>query len=93
MVAYTDNQDTSSDNIRVNTVTMYTKNNCEFCEKAKNLLHSSKNYVIHEVQLDKEPQFIDSVKEKLGNTVPQIIINGVHVGGYDNLVEYLEKWN
>lgn len=93
MVAYTNSQETSSISLGVNTVTMYTKDKCEFCEKAKNLLHSYENYVIHEIQLDKEPQFIDSVKEKLGNTVPQIIIDGVHVGGYDNLVEYLKEWN
>ena len=74
-------------------VTMYTKPNCEFCEKAKNLLHSLENCVINEVRLDKEPQFIDDVKERLGNTVPQIIINGLHIGGYDQLVEYVDTWS
>jgi len=78
--------------IRTHVVTMYTKPDCIFCEKAKNLLHSQDNCVINEVRLDKEPQFIADVKERLGNTVPQIIIDGVHIGGYDNLVNYIESW-
>jgi len=74
-------------------VTMYTIDNCEFCEKAKNLLHQKRNYIIHEVNLTKEPQLRRGVKEKLGTTAPQIVIEGTHVGGYQELKEYFEKWD
>jgi glutaredoxin 3 len=73
-------------------VTMYTKDSCEFCERAKNLLHSYPEYVIYEINLNKEPHMKDTVKSTLGTTVPQIVIDGMHVGGYQELQEYLEQW-
>jgi len=76
----------------MHTVTMYTKDNCEFCEMAKNLLHSQSNYVIEEINLNKEPDEIDLVKSTLGNTVPQIVIDGTHIGGYQELQEYFLQW-
>jgi glutaredoxin len=74
-------------------VTMYTKDNCEFCEKAKNLLYSKEQYVITEVNLTDNPSERSTVKENLGNTVPQIIIEGKHIGGYEELQEYFNQWN
>ena len=84
MATYTD---------KVYNVTMYTIDNCEFCEKAKNLLYSMQDYVIHEVNLTQKPSIRSTVKEKLGTTVPQILIDGKHIGGYQELKEYFDKWN
>jgi len=83
MEAYTD---------KVYNVTMYTMANCEFCEMAKNLLYSHKDYVIYEVDLTSKPSVKQNVKEKLGTTVPQIVIDGVHIGGYKELQEYFDRW-
>lgn len=74
----------------VRIVTIYTTPNCEYCEMAKNLLHSRQNYVIYEVDLSKNSKVKEGVKESLGTTVPQIIIDGKHIGGYTELENYMK---
>jgi glutaredoxin 3 len=70
-------------------VTIYTLPNCEFCELAKNLLHSKQNCVIYEIDLSKNSKVREGVKETLGTTVPQIVIDGKHIGGYSELQGYI----
>ncbi len=76
---------------KIYNVTMYTIDNCEFCERAKNLLHYRQNYVIHEVNLTREAHLRDNIREKLGTTAPQIVIEGIHIGGYQELQEYFDR--
>jgi glutaredoxin len=74
-------------------IILYTKDDCIWCEKAKTLLKEQK-FSYHELLLNK-----DYVKEDLQNllgegkkvTVPQIIINGKLIGGYEDLLEYFEQ--
>jgi len=33
------------------------------------------------------------VKDTLGTTVPQIVIDGNHIGGYQELQEHLGQWD
>jgi len=73
-------------------VTLYTMDNCEFCEKAKNLLHSKEQYVINEINITDNLSERSHVKETLGSTVPQIIIEGRHIGGYEELQGYFNQW-
>jgi glutaredoxin len=56
-------------------------------------LHSKQNYVIYEINLEKEPDLRKTVKDTLGTTVPQIVIDGAYIGGYKELQEYISKWN
>ena len=79
-----------STNPPIQVVTMYTLPNCEFCEMAKNLLHSRQNCVIYEIDLSKNSKVREGVKESLGTTVPQIVIDGNHIGGYEELKSYIK---
>lgn len=70
---------------------IYTKTNCPFCVKAKQLL-KEKNIDYREKNI-KDPE----VRQELlviypeAKTVPQIFIDSQHIGGYQELVKYLEK--
>ena len=71
--------------------TVYTAENCIFCSKAKALLLEY-NCEFVNVILD-TPQKKSKFKETTGlKTVPQIYTDtGHHVGGYEELVTYMEK--
>ena len=75
------------------TITVYSKNNCVFCTKAKTLL---KNLGLEYEEKSLEKDFgSDPVKlvEDIGKqvrTMPQIKIDGELVGGYHQLVEFFD---
>jgi len=75
------------------TVIVWTKENCSFCERAKILLD---NYnIAYELRQLGEGWTKEQLLEVVPNarTVPQIIINGDIIGGYDDLSTYLEETN
>jgi glutaredoxin len=59
---------------------------------AKNLLHSKQKYAIYEIDLSENSTMREGVKRSLGATVPQIVIEGVHIGGYRELEDYFNTW-
>jgi glutaredoxin 3 len=67
-------------------VIIYTKTHCPFCIKAKHLL-TEKNTPFKEIQIDVHPEFREEMllKSNGRTTVPQIFINGQHLGGCDDL--------
>lgn len=66
-------------------VVMYSTAWCGFCSRAKRLL-AEKGVAFEEIDLDAEPARRAEMMEKSGQrTVPQIWINGEHVGGCDEL--------
>ena len=73
------------------TITIYSKNNCVYCNKAKTLL---KNLGLEYEEKSLEKDFgSDPSKliEDIGKNVrqmPQIKIDGELVGGYNQMVEY-----
>ncbi len=69
-------------------IEIYISSTCGYCKQAKKLLES-KNVAYDEKVVDASPQVIaEAVKRSGGRrTVPQIFINGQHVGGYDELAE------
>ena len=68
-----------------NEIIVYSTQVCPYCVAAKNLL-KSKNLDFKEIMVDKDPEQRAIMMEKSGRTsVPQIFINGTHVGGYDDL--------
>tara|TARA_Y100000361_G_C10990454_1_gene253877 strand:- start:59 stop:289 length:231 start_codon:yes stop_codon:yes gene_type:complete len=71
--------------------TIYTTMHCDFCTRAKNLLFENNCEYIN-IILD-TPEKKKDFKETTGlRTVPQIYTDtGHHVGGYEELVEYMEK--
>ncbi|KAI9009504.1 glutaredoxin-1 [Gaertneriomyces semiglobifer] len=74
--------------IKENHVMVFSKSYCPYCQKAKRLLDSlNVKYVAWELDTRNDGQAIqDYLKEKTGQrTVPNIFINGTHVGGSDDL--------
>ena len=68
-------------------VTIYTKDYCPYCVRAKSLL-SSKGVQFEEIQIDRQPERRPEMIERANSrtTVPQIFIGDRHVGGCDDLV-------
>ena len=50
-------------------ITLYTKNNCPQCLMTKKFL-AQKNMEYNEINIDNEPQYIDSLKEQGFQSVP-----------------------
>lgn len=67
-------------------VVVYSSGLCPYCYRAKALLNS-KNAPFREVNVDINPSARVEMREKAGgrNSVPQIFIDGEHVGGCDEL--------
>ncbi len=68
------------------TVTIYTKVYCPYCVRAKALL-TQKGVEFEEFKIDEQPELRPQMIALAGGrtTVPQIFINGQHVGGCDDL--------
>jgi len=72
-------------------INVYGKHDCTYCAAAKNLL-DSKNIPYNYFNVG-EDVGIDFVIETFPGvrTVPIVQVNGKHIGGYDELREYLEE--
>lgn len=72
-------------------VEIYTTPYCGYCARAKRLL-GEKGIAYHEVDVMAEPRRRVEMVDRAGGrqTVPQIFIDGAHVGGCDDLYA-LEK--
>ncbi|MCB6183530.1 glutaredoxin 3 [Leeia sp. TBRC 13508] len=67
-------------------ITMYTTAVCPFCINAKRLLASKGVTEIDEVRIDVDPEKRAEMMERTQRrTVPQIYIDDLHVGGFDDL--------
>ncbi|MFG5384291.1 MULTISPECIES: glutaredoxin 3 [unclassified Yoonia] len=71
----------------MSTVEIYTKPTCGFCFMAKRLL-KSKGVSFAEVNISAQPERRAEMIQRAngGSTVPQIFIDGKHVGGCDDLM-------
>ena len=74
-------------------ILIYGKPQCPFCEKAKALCEQRGfNY-------EYKTLGTDYTKEELlenfpgARTVPQIVVNGLKVGGFDGFTKYIEETN
>lgn len=67
-------------------VTLYTSPFCGYCIAAKRLL-SAKGVAFEEIDVTREPKRrAEMIQRALGRrTVPQIFIDGAHVGGFDEI--------
>lgn len=73
-------------------VVIYTKSWCPYCKKAKNLLERKK-LEFTEIEIsDNEELRQEMIQNSDGRTtVPQVFIDGKHIGGYDDLYEYFDS--
>jgi glutaredoxin 3 len=66
-------------------IQMYTTRWCGYCVRAKALL-DDKGLDYEEINLDDDPAFRQTLQELTGGwTVPQIVIDGMPIGGYTEL--------
>jgi thioredoxin reductase (NADPH) len=66
-------------------VVMYTGHGCPFCARARNLLES-KGVAWTEINIQEEPDRKAEMVQRSGRrTIPQIFVDGVHLGGYDDI--------
>lgn len=73
-------------------VEIYTKFGCPYCIRAKRLL-TAKDVAFEEYDITLGgPQRVEMIKRAAGRTtVPQIFIDGRHIGGSDDLVDLDER--
>lgn len=70
----------------MNKVVMYCAEVCPYCVRAEQLLKRKGISAIEKIRVDLQPEMRDIMIEKTGRrTVPQIYINGEHVGGFDDM--------
>jgi glutaredoxin len=70
-------------------IIIYSKNNCSFCNKAKHLVKTlGYEYTEKKMEEFDSPQAMLEDIGKQVRTMPQIKIDGVLVGGYNQLVEF-----
>ena len=74
-------------------VTIYTKDNCSWCVKAKELMNNlGVRYEEKKLGVDYTR---DDLKELLPDTlpltVPQVFVYNKRIGGYEDLVDYIES--
>jgi glutaredoxin 3 len=69
-------------------ITMYTKDYCPYCVKAKNFLKRKGQTQITEIDITHDEHLQKEMMEKSSGrrTVPQIFIGTTHVGGCDDLI-------
>ena len=74
-------------------LTVYSKNNCPFCVKAKHLLET-KGIAYQEVKIDETPEAKEFVVAEGHRTVPQIYKDGKLLveGGYQGLAKQDEDF-
>ena len=67
------------------TVTIYTKNYCPFCKRAKALL-DRKGVDYHEIDVTYDETLQQEMQQRSQRrTVPQVFVGEVHIGGSDDL--------
>lgn len=72
-------------------VEIYSKSNCIFCDKAKSYFSQNDiEFVEHNVEIS---EVFESLMKRNPNarTMPQIFINDQLIGGYTDLIEWLDK--
>ena len=76
------------------TITIYSKPNCVFCDKAKSMVKNL-GFEYEEKMFGKDFNSPEELYEAVGKqvrTMPQIQIDGKLIGGYNQLVEhFMEK--
>ncbi len=67
------------------TVEIYTTQTCPYCIRAKKLFQQ-KGVAYKEIDVSHDPELRNSMTEKAGGrtSVPQIFIDGQHIGGCDD---------
>jgi glutaredoxin 3 len=72
-------------------ISVYTINNCGYCEAAKSLL-KSRGLAFQEINISDDDEARMDLVQKTGHrTMPQIFIDDHFVGGFQELKAYLDN--
>lgn len=78
-------------------IEVYTKDNCTYCNQAKQLLKSKNlEYTEHYIAPSNRAVLLEELTTRLGvapRTVPQIFIDDKSIGGYTELAQWLKDNN
>lgn len=73
------------------TIEIYTKDDCSFCTNAKNLLRiHNKDFVEYKLNEDFTREILLS-KFPEAKTYPVVVVDGFHIGGYDQLQRQINE--
>ncbi|MDH3661648.1 MAG: glutaredoxin 3 [Alphaproteobacteria bacterium] len=66
--------------------------NCAYCAAAKSLLRKH-GLAFEELDVKADPAHLDELRRRLprARAIPQIFIDGEHIGGFEDLGDYLER--
>ncbi len=65
---------------------MYTSSYCPFCANAERLLFEKGFDITEKIRIDEDPAELEKMINITGKrTVPQIFIDNVYIGGFDEL--------
>jgi len=72
-------------------VEIYTSSNCHYCEQAKDLLRRE-GLDFQEFNVAHDSGYMQSLSAKApaARTLPQIFVNGNHIGSYEDLLVSME---
>jgi glutaredoxin 3 len=71
-------------------IIVYSKKICPYCEYAKNFL-TQKGLAFTEKRVDMDAASLqEMIQLTQGRTVPQIVINGRPIGGYDDMMALVD---
>tara|TARA_B110001450_G_C17275047_1_gene341076 strand:- start:173 stop:427 length:255 start_codon:yes stop_codon:yes gene_type:complete len=67
-------------------ILMYTSSYCPFCANAERLLFEKGFDITEKIRIDENPAELEKMIKITGKrTVPQIFIDNVYIGGFDEL--------
>ena len=70
-------------------IVVYSKNMCGYCVKAKSVL-KNKGLEFEEINIEEKPEAREFVINEGHRTMPQIYIDGNSIGGYNELLKYVD---
>ncbi len=72
-------------------VVIYTTGSCSYCRAAKDFL-KSKKVVYDEIDVTRDEVMREKLAQMTGQiTVPQILVDGKSIGGYEDLLRFYES--
>mgnify|MGYP006087843753 FL=1 len=67
-------------------ILMYTSSFCPYCSNAERLLSEKGVDIIEKISVDKDPKELEKMIKVTGKrTVPQIFIDEIYIGGFQEL--------
>ena len=70
-------------------IELYSKNNCTFCDQAKQILRThGKDYIEYKLDEDDTREILLS-KFPEAKTYPVVVVDGFHIGGFEQLKKQL----